>query len=118
MHPSIWRLVKGRSEKYEDSLEAACRADVKLTFEELTTVTAHIESFLNSRPLISMPENEDGTEALTPNHFLIGRPLELFPDAPASHQSSTLLRQWHHTVKLWFEMSGKDGCLRLDSFQW
>ena len=45
---------------------------IKLTFEELTTVLAQVESCLNSRPLVPLcTHNDDGIEALTPGHFLI-----------------------------------------------
>ena len=54
--------------------------NTKLTFEELTTVLTQIESCLNSRPLAPLPHVEDGSEALTPGHFLIGRPFESMPD--------------------------------------
>ena len=40
-------------------------ADVKLTFEELTTILTQIESCLNSRPLAPLPDSDDGIEALT-----------------------------------------------------
>ena len=68
---------------------------VKLTFEELTTTLAQVESCLNSRPLVAMPPDDDGVEALMPGHFLIGRPLEALLDPPISYQSVSLLRRWN-----------------------
>lgn len=69
-------------------------SNVTLTFEELTTVLAQIEACLNSRPLVSVT-TDDGVEALTPGHFLIGRPLESLPDPSFSYRSLSLLRRWH-----------------------
>ena len=70
--------------------------DVKLTFEELTTVLAQIEACLNSRPLVSINSpDEDGIEVLTPGHFLIGRPLCALPDHSFSFCPVSLLRRWN-----------------------
>ena len=69
--------------------------DAKLTFEELSTILAQVEACLNSRPLIPMPYEDDGIEALTPGHFLIGRPLESLPDSPSTFQSVSILRRWN-----------------------
>ena len=66
--------------------------DAKLTFEELSTILAQVEACLNSRPLIPKPNEDDGIEALTPGHFLIGRPLESLPDSPSTFQSVSILR--------------------------
>ena len=68
--------------------------NVRLTFEELATTLAQIEACLNSRPLTPLPDADDGIEALTPGHFLIGRPLEALPDSPVEASSISLLRRW------------------------
>ena len=70
-------------------------ANVKLTFEELATVLTQIEGCLNSRPLGTLPCEDDGVDVLTPGHFLIGRPLEALPDPSFSYKQLTLLHRWH-----------------------
>ena len=69
--------------------------DARLTFEELSTILTEVEACLNSRPLTPLPCEGDGIEALTPGHFLIGRPLESLPDPPASFQQISLQRRWN-----------------------
>ena len=67
--------------------------EVKLTFEELITVLSQIEACLDSRPLAALPCAEHGrVDALTPGHFLVGRPLERLPDPVASYRSLPLLK--------------------------
>ena len=67
----------------------------RLTFEEMTTVLAQIEACLNSRPLTALPEVSDGIDALTPGHFLIGRPLEAIPEGSCVPHSSSLIKRWY-----------------------
>ncbi len=69
--------------------------DTRLTFEEYATVLTQVEACLNSRPLAPLSDERDCIEALTPGHFLIGRPVESLPDPPASFQSVSVLRRWN-----------------------
>ena len=85
-----WKFIPERSPHFGGLWEAAVKSmklhmrrivgDVKLTFEEMTTVLSQIEACLNSRPLVPFPSSEEGLDVLTPGHFLIGRPLESLPD--------------------------------------
>ena len=46
----------------------------RLNFEEFSTISAQVESCLNSRPLLATTSHStDGIKTLTPGHFLIGR---------------------------------------------
>ena len=47
-------------------------SDVKLTFEECSTVLTQIEACMNSRPLVALPCDGEGIDVLTPGHFIIG----------------------------------------------
>ena len=46
----------------------------KLSDELLRTVFCSVEQNLNARPLVPASSNPNDLEALTPNHFLLGRP--------------------------------------------
>ena len=46
----------------------------RLTDETLSTTMCMVEQVLNARPLTPVSNDANDLEALTPNHFLIGRP--------------------------------------------
>ena len=90
-----WRFIPEHTPHFGGLWEAAVKSfklhlhrvvgNVRLTFEELATVLSQIEACLNNRPLVALPQDDDGIEALTPGHFLIGRPLEALPDVLSTH---------------------------------
>ena len=68
---------------------------IKLTFEECTTIITQIEACLNSQPLVPLPSDDDGIEALTLGHFVIGRLIEALSDPSFPYQLLSLPSYWH-----------------------
>ena len=60
-----------------------------LTDEVLSTTRCLVEQILNSRPLTSVSDPED-LEALTPNHFLLGRASPATPIIPDAQRYTDL----------------------------
>jgi len=99
-----WKFIPERAPHFGGLWEAAVKSmkqhlkkvvgETKLTFEECCTVLTQVEACLNSRPLCPLPDSDEGLEALTPGHFLIGRPLEALPDSSLAYQPNSLLRRW------------------------
>ena len=101
-----WKFIPEHAPHFGGIWEAAVKSmkahlrkivgNVKHTFEEISTILPQIESCLNSRPLTTLPTNDDdGVEVLTPGHFLIGRPLESIPDPAFFYKNLTLLSCWN-----------------------
>ena len=67
--PALWGIMGGGSAKHENSRRIV--STIKLNFEELTTVLLQVESCMNSQPLVAMPSDDNGVEALIciPEHF-------------------------------------------------
>ncbi len=60
------------------------------------TTLAQIEATLNSRPLTPLDSApEDGVQALTPGHFLVGRPLSAIPERDVTGCKHTSLKRWN-----------------------
>ena len=85
--------VRDSHQEHQTSLSRIV-GNVKLTFEELNTVLTQIKACLNSRPLTSLPSDDDILQVLTPGHFLIGRLLESLPNPSTSECSISLFRRW------------------------
>lgn len=99
------------------SLKNACGCKCKLTFEECSILLTQIEACVNSRPIVPLPQDDDGVEAFTPGHFLIGRPLEALPDPAFSYHNISLLLRWHLCQSVSFGSVGwSNGTILLKTF--
>ena len=102
-----WRFIPERSPHFGGLWEAAVKQmkfhlrrvvspEVKLTFEEMSTVLCQIEACLNSRPLCTLATcDNDSPTILTPGHFLVGHALMALPDKESSDVPSSTLHRWH-----------------------
>lgn len=75
-------------------------ANEKPNFEELSTITAQIESTLNSRPITELSDDPSDPQALTPGHFLVGRPLTDLPSPSHLHLADNRLDSWQRCQKM------------------
>jgi hypothetical protein len=85
--------------------------DRHLTTEEFTTLLCEIEAILNSRPLTPMSTEPEDLSALTPAHFLVGRPLIAIPNPDLSHVPMNRLSRWQlvqHIVQSFWKAWTRD----------
>ena len=61
-----------------------------LTDDVLSTTMCLVEQILNSRPLTSVSDDPEDLEALTPNHFLLGRASPATPFIPDTQRYTDL----------------------------
>lgn len=61
---------------------------------ELSTLLCKIEACLNSRPLCPLRDDPESFDALTPGHFLIGRPLLSDPEPSLLDVKENRLSRW------------------------
>ena len=88
----IWeRLVRSSKVALKAIAGKQCVND-----ETLLTFVAEAESLLNSRPLTSVSGNPDDLEALTPNHFLLGRSNPAIPLDVVTDKDLCSRKRWRH----------------------
>lgn len=99
-----WRFIPEHAPHFGGLWEAAVKSikmhlkcvisNIKLTYEEFSTVFVQIGACLNSRPLVPLnTSDDDGIQTLIPGHFLIGQPLMALPDPSFSYRCVSLLRR-------------------------
>lgn len=109
-HEIEWNFIPPRTPHFGGIWEAAVKSlkhhmrrtvgETLFTFEDLSTYMCEIEAVLNSRPLTPMSCEPDDLRALTPGHFLIGRPLTALPCEDFSNVTTNRLAVWQHIQKL------------------
>ena len=90
---SLRRSLESSCQEYEVPPETCCQHEVHLRRIHYHSHT--VEACLNSRPLTPLSCDSDSVKALTPGHFLIGKPIESLPDTSFSYRALPLLRRWH-----------------------
>ncbi|XP_055944621.1 uncharacterized protein LOC129975584 [Argiope bruennichi] len=104
-----WKFLPPRAPNFGGLWEAGVRSfkfhlkrvvgGQKLTYESFLTIINQIESILNSRPLTPLSSDVDDLSALTPGHFLIGRPFTAIVEPNLINTLENRLGLWQKTTK-------------------
>lgn len=105
-----WHFIPPRSPHFGGIWEAGVKSmkyllkrvvgETRLTYEEMATFLAEAEAVLNSRPLCPLSDDPSDLEALTPSHFLIGRPGQAITEPSYSQQKINRLSRWQHVQSM------------------
>lgn len=101
-----WHFIPPRSPHFGGIWEAGVKAmkyllkrvvgETRLTYEEMTTFLAQAEATMNSRPMCPLSDDPNDLQALTPSHFLIGRPAHALPEPSYEQEKIGRLSRWQH----------------------
>lgn len=104
-----WKFIPPRSPNFGGLWESGIKSvkyhlkrtvgNARLTFEELLTVVAQIEAILNTRPITPISSDVNDLEALTPGHFLIGRPMTAIVEPELLEINENRLSRWHRVTR-------------------
>lgn len=89
------RLIQSVKKVMKELLISRCPQEYVLR-----TVFAEAENIINSRPLTHVSIDSNDSEALTPNHFLIGPSYASLPCTETGEKDLNLLTKWRASQKL------------------
>ncbi|XP_055528081.1 uncharacterized protein LOC129720618 [Wyeomyia smithii] len=105
-----WHFIPARSPHHGGLWESAIKSAKQLlektagnqifTYEELSTFLAQVAATMNSHPITPISNDVHDPQALTPAHFLIGRPLTTIPELNLLERQINSLSRWNHIQRL------------------
>jgi len=105
-HRVSWKRIPARAPNFGGLWETAVRSakrllkkatvNLTLSFEEFSTFILQVEAIMNGRPVVPLDApTDDGSEALSPGHFLVGRALVSLPPHLTSRKPTSSIRRWN-----------------------
>ncbi|GFT69344.1 integrase catalytic domain-containing protein [Trichonephila clavipes] len=105
-----WSFIPPRAPNHRSQWEVGVKAvkyhlrrvigNLRFIYEEFLTTLNQIEGVLNSRPLYPLSCDPDDFEALTPGHFLVGRPITAIAELILTEVSDNRLKVWQKQTKI------------------
>ncbi|GFW23031.1 integrase catalytic domain-containing protein [Trichonephila clavipes] len=105
-----WSFIPPRAPNHGGLWEAGVKAvkyhlrrvmgNLRFTYEEFLTILNQIEGVLNSRPLYPLSCDPGDFDALTPGHFLVGRPITAIAEPSLTEVSDNRLKVWQKQTKI------------------